>query len=265
MYLVMVLAYGVMALLIAIPLGVQGARALSSTLAVFFNFEIHSLEVPPQTFLIQVAIGLILPVLASLVPFISSLRISAFGSDEQLHNGQGTLRQKLDRSALSGAIYGLRGIFPSARFVVGEKYLPQQGQFDFDFDHAYPGFSHLHQRLPMSWPVLSSTVEDIIKWFKLRHDAHPRPRLPRGQGWQLEATLNVPGMTKTDVWIQLPTRRIRLMTARLGMIYMFAPTIHPESLIRSPTITEGRCSFPVTILKGDAVVVPSPSWWTSAT
>ena len=96
MYLVMVLAYGVLALLIAIPLGVYGARELSGALAVFFNFDIYSMEVPPQTFLIQIAIGLILPVLASLVPFISSLRISAAEAMSSLHDGQGTLRQKLD-------------------------------------------------------------------------------------------------------------------------------------------------------------------------
>ncbi|MBV5331200.1 ABC transporter permease, partial [bacterium] len=77
MYLVMVLAYGALALLIAIPLGVYGSRELSSTLAVFFNFDIYSTEIQSQTFIIQVAIGLILPVLASLIPFISSLRMSA--------------------------------------------------------------------------------------------------------------------------------------------------------------------------------------------
>jgi len=64
----------------------------------------------------------------------------------------------------------------------------------------------------------------------------------------------VPGVTKTDVWIQLPTRRVRPDDSETGMIYMFAPTVGPESLIRSPTIAEGRWLLPD---DDNAVVVPS--------
>lgn len=35
------------------------------------------MESPPETFAIQIAIGLILPVLASLLPFLANVRISA--------------------------------------------------------------------------------------------------------------------------------------------------------------------------------------------
>ena len=72
---------------------------------------------------------------------------------------------------------------------------------------------------------LSSTVEDMIKWFNcdmmLTLD-----RTYRADKVQLEA-LNVPGVTKTDVWIQLPTRLVRSDDSESGMIYMFAPTVQP--------------------------------------
>ena len=252
MYLVMVLAYGVMALLIAIPLGVQGARALSSTLAVFFNFEIHSLEVPPQTFLIQVAIGLILPVLASLVPFISSLRISASEAMSSYTMGRGRFGKSWIDQLLSGANLwftrnlSIRPILLSVRNTFRNK-----GRLTLTLITLTLGSATFISVFNVR-ASLSSTVEDIIKWFNcdmmLTLD-----RAYRADRVQLEA-LNVPGVTKTDVWIQLPTRRIRPDDSETGMIYMFAPTIHPESLIRSPTITEGRW-----LLSSDdnAVVVPS--------
>jgi putative ABC transport system permease protein len=99
---------------------------------------------------------------------------------------------------------------------------------------------------------LSSTVEDMIKWFNcdmmLTLD-----RSYRSDKVQLEAR-NVPGVTKTDVWIHLPTRLVRSDDSESGMIYMFAPTVGVDSLIVSPTIAEGRWLAP-----GDdnAVVVPS--------
>jgi putative ABC transport system permease protein len=99
---------------------------------------------------------------------------------------------------------------------------------------------------------LSSTVEDMIKWFNcdvmLTLD-----RTYRADKVQLEA-MNVPGVTQTDVWIQMPTRLVRSDDSESGMIYMLAPTVHADSLIVSPTIAEGRW-----LATGDdnAVVVPS--------
>ena len=252
MYLVMVLAYGVMALLIAIPLGMYGARELSSGLAVFFNFDIYSMEVPPQTFLIQIAIGLILPVLASLVPFISSLRISAAEAMSVYTMGKGRFGKNWIDLSLSGANlwfmrkFTIRSILLSVRNTFRNK-----GRLTLTLITLTLGSATFISVFNMR-ASLSSTVEDMIKWFNcdmmLTLD-----RTYRSDRVQLEA-LNVPGVTKTDVWINLPTRLVRNDDSESGMIYMFAPTVTADSLIVSPTIAEGRW-----LAQGDdnAVVVPS--------
>jgi putative ABC transport system permease protein len=252
MYLVMVLAYGMMALLIAIPLGVYGARELSNALAGFFNFEIYSLEAPLQTFLIQIAIGLILPVLASLVPFISSLRISAAEAMSSYTMGRGRFGKSWLDQLLSGANLwftrklSLRSILLSVRNTFRNK-----GRLALTLITLTLGSATFISVFNVR-ASLSSTVEDMIKWFNcdmmLTLD-----RTYRAQKIQLEA-LNVPGVTQTDVWIHLPTRLVRKDDSESGMIYMFAPTVTPESLIVSPSLAEGRWLAP-----GDdnALVVPS--------
>jgi putative ABC transport system permease protein len=252
MYLVMVLAYGVMALLIAIPLGMYGARELSSALAVFFNFDIYSMEVPLQTFLIQVAVGLILPVLASLVPFISSLRISAAEAMSVYTMTKGRFGKSWIDMLLSGANlwfmrkFSVRSILLSVRNTFRNK-----GRLTLTLITLTLGSATFISVFNIR-ASLDSTVEDMIKWFNcdmmLTLD-----RTYRADKVQLEA-MSVPGVTKTDVWIQLPTRYVRSDDSESGMIYMFAPTVHPDSLIVSPTIAEGRWLAP-----GDdnAVVVPS--------
>src|SRR5512145_2301895 len=101
MYMVMVLSYGILALVIAVPLGVFGARALSQMLAGFFNFDLTSMEVPPLSILLQAAVGLILPALASLWPFLSSLRISAVEAMSNYGLGKGRFgRSLIDRILL---------------------------------------------------------------------------------------------------------------------------------------------------------------------
>jgi putative ABC transport system permease protein len=99
---------------------------------------------------------------------------------------------------------------------------------------------------------LSSTVDDMIKWFNcdalLTFD-----RSYRSEKVQQEA-LNVPGITATDVWLQFSARMVRPDESESGMMYMFAPTISDASLIRSPAIAEGRWLMPD---DDNAVVVPS--------
>jgi putative ABC transport system permease protein len=99
---------------------------------------------------------------------------------------------------------------------------------------------------------LTSTVDDMIEWFNcdamLTFD-----RSYRSEKVQQEA-LTVPGITRTDVWLQFSARRVRPDESESGMMYMFAPTIGDSSLIRSPGIAEGRWLMPD---DDNAVVVPS--------
>ncbi len=252
MYLVMVLAYGAMALVIAIPLGVVGARELSRALAVFFNFDIYSMEVQPQAFLIQIAIGLILPVLASLVPFISSLRISAAEAMSSYTMGRGRFGKSWIDHLLSGAnLWFMRNLSIRSILLSVRNTFRNKGRLTLTLITLTLGSATFISVFNVR-ASLSSTVEDMIKWFNcdmmLTFD-----RTYRADKVKIEA-LNVPGVTKTDVWIQLPARRVRPDDSESGMIYMFAPTVTPDSLIVSPGIAEGRWLAPG---DGNAVVVPS--------
>jgi putative ABC transport system permease protein len=252
MYLVMVLSYGILALLIAIPLGMQGARALSRTLAIFFNFDLTSMEIPPQAILLQVFIGLILPVLASLVPFISNLRISAAEAMSTYTMGKWRFGKNWIDQLLSGSnlwftrMLSIRSILLSVRNTFRNK-----GRLTLTLITLTLGSATFISVFNVR-ASLTSTVDDMIKWFNcdvmLTLD-----RSYRSEKVELEA-LNVPGITKTDIWLQLPTRRVRLDESESGMIYMFAPTIGDASLIRSPTIAEGRWLSPD---DDNAVVIPS--------
>ncbi len=225
MYLVMVLAYGVLALLIAIPLGVYGARELSGVLAVFFNFDIYSMEVPPQTFLIQIAIGLILPVLASLVPFLSSLRISAAEAMSSYTMGRGRFGKNWIDQLLSGAnLWFMRNLSIRSILLSVRNTFRNKGRLTLTLITLTLGSATFISVFNIR-ASLSSTVEDMIKWFNcdmmLTLD-----RTYRADKVELDA-LNVPGVTKTDVWIQMPTRLVRSDDSESGMIYMFAPTVEP--------------------------------------
>jgi putative ABC transport system permease protein len=76
MYLVTVLAFGILSLFVSAPLGVLGAWALSNFFAGLFNFDITTVSVPPMVLALQITAGLLAPLLAALVPVLTGTRIT---------------------------------------------------------------------------------------------------------------------------------------------------------------------------------------------
>ena len=76
MYITLIMAFGVLALLIAVPLGGQGAYALAEFIALKLSFSLLGYRIVPMAFLIQIAVGLFVPLIAGLAPVINGSRIT---------------------------------------------------------------------------------------------------------------------------------------------------------------------------------------------
>jgi putative ABC transport system permease protein len=76
MYLTLIMAFGVLALLIAVPLGGQGAYGLALFISSKLGFNLLGYRIVPMALFIQVAVGLLIPLVAGLAPVISGSRIT---------------------------------------------------------------------------------------------------------------------------------------------------------------------------------------------
>jgi len=83
-YFTIVIIYGLLALLVAVPLGALGANALSRFLIGAFNAETAPFTVVPQAVLVQIVLALLAPLLAALVPILSGSRITVRPSGSAL-------------------------------------------------------------------------------------------------------------------------------------------------------------------------------------
>ncbi|MBN1936645.1 MAG: ABC transporter permease [Anaerolineae bacterium] len=98
MYLVLIAAFGIIALLGAIPLGSLGAYRLAQFVAEIINFELSPFHIVPEAILFQVVIALLVPPVAGMLPVIKGARItvqkalSSTGID-----GQGGQKGWIDR------------------------------------------------------------------------------------------------------------------------------------------------------------------------
>jgi putative ABC transport system permease protein len=251
MYLVMVIFYGVLALLVSIPLSMVGARLLSRMLATFFNFDIYSMQIPPEAILIQAVVGLLLPVLASIVPFLVNLRLSAAEAMSTYTLGKGRFGKSWIDRLLSGANLWFTRKAPIRPLLLSiRNTFRSKGRLALTLITLTLGAATFISVFSVR-TSLSQTVDDMMQYFHfdimLMFD---RPY--RSQKVQQEAQ-SMPGVTATDTWLQFPVRRVRQDGSESAMMYMFAPRAD-SSLVLSPALTEGRWLLP-----GDhnAVVVSS--------
>lgn len=76
MYLTLILAFSILALLLAVPLGGQGAYGLALYMASKLNFNLLGYRIVPVALVVQVLVGLFVPVIAGLIPVINGSRVT---------------------------------------------------------------------------------------------------------------------------------------------------------------------------------------------
>ncbi len=111
MYFAMVLAFGVLSLIPAIPLGALGASALSGILGFFFNFDVRSFAINGQVVLIQTIIAILVPLLAAIYPIVRGTRTTVREAISEHGLGKG----QFGTSGLDHFLINLRRLVPLRR------------------------------------------------------------------------------------------------------------------------------------------------------
>jgi putative ABC transport system permease protein len=76
MYITLIMSFAALALLIAVPLGGQGAYGLALFISSELNFNLLGYRIVPMALFIQIAVGLLVPLVAGLSPVINGSRIT---------------------------------------------------------------------------------------------------------------------------------------------------------------------------------------------
>ena len=95
LYLTGVFIYGVLALIISVPLGALGGSALSKWMLYLLNVPTRPFEILPHVLLIQIGIGLLTPLMAGFYPIIQGVNIPAARAISQTGIGSGRYGTRL--------------------------------------------------------------------------------------------------------------------------------------------------------------------------
>jgi len=126
MYITLIMAFGVLALLIAIPLGGQGAYGLSLFIAGKMNFNLLGYRIVPIALVIQVLVGLIVPLIAGLAPVRNGSQITVLRAlsgdlaEDEIQFEDGEMRLNwFDRMQVKlAAVLAARGLHIPRPFII---------------------------------------------------------------------------------------------------------------------------------------------------
>jgi len=101
MYFVLIMAFSAIALVIAVPLGGQGAYMLADFIAASINFQLMGYRIVPSALLIQIIVGLAIPLLAGLVPVLNGSRTTVLNALNSGTSGREEKKHKKDEHKAS--------------------------------------------------------------------------------------------------------------------------------------------------------------------
>ena len=101
MYFLLIMAFSAIALVIAVPLGGQGAYMLADYIATSINFQLLGYRIVPSALMIQIFVGIAIPLLAGLVPVLNGSRTTVLNALNSGASGREEKKHKKDENKVS--------------------------------------------------------------------------------------------------------------------------------------------------------------------
>ncbi|HXI19000.1 MAG TPA: FtsX-like permease family protein [Chloroflexota bacterium] len=236
MYLVSVTIYGMLALLIAVPLGAMGAWAFTAYLATLINYTPGSFRIPIVVLLLQAVVALVVPLLAALWPVMAGARITIM---EALNaaGGRGTFGLSLfDRlvASVSGALRVPRPILLSLRATFRRK-----ARLALTLSTLTLGGAIFIAVLTVQ-ASLSATLDEFLAYWK--YDVNVNFTQPRRIEQLVEEVKQVPGVVDAESWRFGSARRVRADGQEGIDLQLVAPPA--ETRLVNPVVLSGRWLLP---------------------
>jgi putative ABC transport system permease protein len=234
MYLVLVLCFGLIALLPALPLAQAATEGFTSYIANFLNFTVDDTSIPPYVIGMQVAISLLVPVLAALMPVFSGTRVSvreAFDNSGVSSNyGQGWIDRLIRsiRGLPRPLLLSLRNTFRrKGRMALTLATLTLGGAF----------FISVFSIRDSLWLTMNTLTDSLYNYdVEMYLD-----RTYRADYLVREAE-EVPGVVAAEVQVQTTVRQVFPGDREGEKIQLFA--VPPDTPTMQPQMFEGRWLLP---------------------
>ena len=228
MYIVLMLGFGLGALLIAIPLGNLAAQDIGGGMAEWLNFYVSPYHGYQSTLIQQAIVALVVPLLAALIPVYNSVRITVREAISDYGIGSGAKRK--NDSVNEKAVLMPRPIRISLRNMFRRKARLAITLFTLVLGGAV--FIAVYNL----WASFDKVMQDIQGYFL----ADINIAFDRGYRFDRVASVadNIPGVESSEGWLEYPGT-LKMDDEEAGTQILFVAPPSTSTLI-DPIISEGR-------------------------
>ncbi len=233
MYIVMVSAYGLIAVAIGIPLAMLTARGLMRGIVEpLLNVMTDSYAVPPALIAAQVAVGLLLPLLAGLAPVLKGTSITTQQALNDVGMQAGVNRQGLVERLLV-QLQGLRAVQRPLVLAVRNT-LRHKGRLVQTLIVLIVGTALFISVLSVRTSV-NATLDDFMRFH--RYDVSVELERPYRTQRLEQAALEVPGVIDVEAWSSARALRQRPDDTESEAIHLVA--VPPDTAFMVPEVSAG--------------------------
>ncbi len=233
MYLALVLAFGLLALLIAAPLAGLAAAGLSRLLIGMLNADPSPFSVPVVTLYIQAAIALGVPVLSALFPVLGGARLTVRQAISTYGLSQGGSRTLFDR-LLAALPFIPRPLLLSLRNTFSRK-----TRLAFTLVTLVLGGAIFIAVLSVR-DSIGVEIERTFGYYQA--DVNVEFAEPTIMARAMEAIAGIPGVTAVEGWNIMNANVMRPDGENSDLISLFAPPSNTKLV--HPYLAEGRWLLP---------------------
>lgn len=235
MYLALILAFGAIALLVALPLGAWAAYALSDFAAGLIGFPLSGFRVIPLAVFIQSAIALAVPLLAGIFPILSGVRVTVKKAISPTGVQDGAARKK---SLLDRWLAQIRGLSRPALVSVRNTFR-RKGRLALTLLTLTLGGAIFISVFNVQ-VSLNTKMTQITKYFGADVNLDFNRSYPVTQVEQIART--VPGVAHIEPWAVTQADLLGAENKVLDNFTLLAPPA--ESRMVSPILMSGRWIVP---------------------
>lgn len=232
-YLSMVLIFGLLALLIGIPLGTLGAGAFTRFIAGLINIDIVHFGLPPQLLAIEILIGLVVPFLAALYPIMAGCRITV----REALSSHGIVEPGTSRTSALAGIWA--AVFNYATLLSLRNTFRRKRRLALTLLTLTLGGAMFIAIFSVRDSMLRTLDEAANYW---QYDISLQLNRPARTEYLVQEALRVPGVAGAESWGFAGVRRVRPDATESDTLLAVAPPADTDFI--QPTVLQGRWLLP---------------------
>jgi putative ABC transport system permease protein len=234
LYFGMVIAFGLLSLLCAVPGGALGAQGLAGFVAGVLNFRVTSYDIPTGVLVTQIAVGLLVPLIAATIPVVAGARVTVREALSSYGLGAGRFGGGWVDALLSRMQMLSRPLILSLRNTFRRKM--RLGMTLVTLVLA----SAIFVTVMSLRDSLILTLDEGLKYFNF--DVELVMSRPYRVDLMEHQALAVPGVVRAEAWGSSSTRRLRPDGTESDTVNLIAPPANTTMV--QPTLIMGRWLLP---------------------